>query len=212
MTRIEFIETMQKIIHEKAQLHGMSQIMEELAMCQAALESGFGSSEIMMSNNAPFGIKSSGSGEYYEVNTKEYVNGQYITVKARFRKYPSLGAAVIDYFTLMKWSRYAPVTASGSFEEAAEQIRLCGYATSPVYTQSLIKIHNEIYPKTYVYTHIVNTEKDNLNVRQYPGINSKILTSIPRGTKITVNSDWSFVEEYDGFVFNKYLKEINKNE
>lgn len=210
MTKDQFITTMGGLINSYCNSRHLPVHIADLALCQACLESGFGSSSVMMNNNAPFGIKATGNKPYYEVTTKEYMNGRYITVKARFCKYNTLAESVIDYFKLLNWSRYAPVMNSKNFEDATEQIRLCGYATSPVYTDSLRRIYNEI--KTYKpnnYNYIVATQKDPLNVRERPDINSKILTSLSKDTKIYINTEWSYVPAYNGFVFNKYIKGVD---
>lgn len=210
MTHLEFYNLISQPIQAYCSSRHIADHIADLAICQACLETGFGSSSVMMSNNAPFGIKATGSKAYYTVNTKEYVNGQYITVQARFCKYNTLAESVIDYFKLLSWSRYAPVMQSKNFEDATDQIRLCGYATSPTYTQALRRIYNEI--KTYKpnnYNYIVATQKDPLNVRERPDINSKILTSLPKDTKIYINTEWSYIPKYNGFVFNQYIKGVD---
>lgn len=163
----------------------------------------------MMSNNAPFGIKATGNKPYYESKTQEYINGECKTITARFCKYDSLAAAIDDYFKLLKWSRYSPVWSTKDFQAAAEKIRECGYATSPAYTRSLLIVYDHVNEILNVdYNAIVNTQHDPLNVRSLPSTDSKILTTLPKGTKIKIEKEWSYVPKYNGFVSNKYIEEV----
>ena len=67
-------------------------ILPSITAAQAILESGWGRSELAkVPNNNLFGIKDSEDwhGEIVTVPTQEYLNGDYITVNAAFRKYAS---------------------------------------------------------------------------------------------------------------------------
>ena len=60
----------------------------------------WGSSELAKApNNNLFGIKDSEdwNGEIVTVPTQEYVNGDYITINAAFRKYASWNDSVVDH-------------------------------------------------------------------------------------------------------------------
>lgn len=194
--------------------------MEELCIVQACVESGYGTSKIMMDNNAPFGIKALASdiesGMYYETKTKEFINGSYVTITAKFRKYNSLREAADDWFALMMTKRYEPVRKAGSFEVAAVKIKECGYATGTGYSELLINVRNyikniledlDLIREPPIHNYIVSTQKDPLNVRTAPDINAAILTSIPKDTKIYV-SPWRYVPALGGFVHEDYIKEI----
>lgn len=189
--------------------------LKMLCLCQACLETGFGRSSLMLSNNAPFGIKDTGNKAYYETKTNEYVDGHYVTTTAKFCKYLSIHEAIADYFKLLDAPRYERVRISNDFIEAADMIRACGYATSPVYTSTLVCIHDEvtkvIVADECAYNAFVNTQNDPLNVREYPNINSRVLTTLPKGTKIKIETDWSYIPKLKGFVSNKYIERIEEN-
>ena len=194
--------------------------MEELCIVQACVESGYGTSKIMMDNYAPFGIKALASdieaGMYYETKTKEFINGSYVTITAKFRKYDSLEEAADDWFALMMTKRYEPVRHAGSFEVAAVKVKECGYATGTGYSELLINVRNyikdiledlDLTQESPINNYIVSTQKDPLNVRTAPDINAAILTSIPKDTKIYV-SPWRYVPALGGFVHEDYIKEV----
>jgi flagellum-specific peptidoglycan hydrolase FlgJ len=63
-----------------------------VTLAQAALESGFGASPIGGYNI--FGIKGSGPAGSAKVNTTEFINGQYVSIKAGFAKYHDFYEAV----------------------------------------------------------------------------------------------------------------------
>lgn len=189
--------------------------MKMLCLCQACLETGFGRSSLMLSNNAPFGIKATGNKAYYEAKTNEYVDGHYVTTTAKFCRYNNIHEAIADYFQLLDAPRYERVRTSNGFIEAAAMIRTCGYATSPVYTSTLVRIHDEvtkiIVADECAYNAFVNTQNDPLNVREYPNTKSKVLTTLPKGTKIKIETEWSYISELKGFVSNKYIERIEEN-
>jgi flagellum-specific peptidoglycan hydrolase FlgJ len=114
-------------------------ILPCLMIAQACLESGYGKHS---PGNNLFGMKwTPGCGHpYQELWTKEWDGNNYVSVLAKFRKYKSFYESLADYTNLLKKSRYEPVRNAQDYLEATEQIRLCGYATSPAYTQSLRRI------------------------------------------------------------------------
>ena len=209
MNKTEYVNMMYSSIEEYCRGKDIPEHIRMLCLCQSCLETGYGSSKLMMNNNAPFGIKATGNKPYYESKTTECINGEYKTITARFCKYETLAAAIDDYFKLLKWSRYAPVWSTSDFESAAEKIRECGYATSPAYTCSLIIVHDHVNEILNIdYNAIVNTKNDPLNVRSLPSTDAKILTTLPKGTKIKIEKNWSYVPKYGGFVSNEYIKEV----
>jgi flagellum-specific peptidoglycan hydrolase FlgJ len=74
-------------------------ILTSLTLAQAVLESASGTSELAINANALFGIKWSETCGYdkYLKSTKEYENGQEITINAYFRKYNSWQESIIDH-------------------------------------------------------------------------------------------------------------------
>lgn len=117
---------------------------------QAALESGWGKSEIRGADGKPsynvFGIKADASwrGAVVETPTTEYVNGAAQKTTGRFRAYSSYGEAFKDYADMLRSNpRYATVLDNaqdaGGFAQALQR---SGYATDPQYAAKLGRILN----------------------------------------------------------------------
>ncbi len=75
--------------------------------------------------------------ECKDAKTKEYINGSYASYKLAFAVYPDITSCIGDYLSIMSRPRYRPVREAKNYVEATDQIRLCGYATSPNYTKNL---------------------------------------------------------------------------
>ena len=149
----EFIEKIGAMAHADMLSTG---VLASVTVAQAIIESGWGTSTLAKEANNLFGMKSSiGSttwksawdGAVYNVNTQEYVNGKYITIKAGFRKYPNIQASVADhsaYLTGAKLSdgslRYNGLIGCRDYEKAATIIKNGGYATAPNYVSALVDV------------------------------------------------------------------------
>ena len=117
-----------------------SGILASLTAAQAYIESGAGSSGLTQKANNLFGMKGSYNGQSVYMNTKEYVNGKYITVKAQFRKYPDWAASIKDHSDLfLRLARYANLRGEKNYKKACVLVQQDGSATSPTYSQTLIK-------------------------------------------------------------------------
>lgn len=111
------------------------------SIAQAIIESNKGASELAVNANALFGIKADSrwGGKIYNKATKEYVNGQYITVNASFRKYSSWEESIEDHTQfLVKNKRYSNLFGVRDYKEYCKLIKQDGYATAPDYAQTLI--------------------------------------------------------------------------
>lgn len=115
----------------------------------AALESGWGKSEIRTADGSPshnlFGIKATGSwkGATVDVATTEYVDGAPRKTVQKFRAYPSYTEAFKDYASLLQRSpRYAAVLKQSDSAGFAQSLQRAGYATDPRYAQKLTQILN----------------------------------------------------------------------
>lgn len=125
-------------------------VSPHLLLGQAALESGWGKSEIRgadgKNSHNLFGIKAGGNwrGEVVEATTTEYVNGAAQKVTAQFRAYPSYAEAFRDYASLMRGNpRYAGVLENGRDPAAfADALQRSGYATDPLYADKLTRVLN----------------------------------------------------------------------
>lgn len=77
--------------------------------------------------------------DYKEYSTKEQnKNGYYVTINAKFRKYPSRAAGVKGYFDFLQYKRYQCLKGVTDYKKACNLIREAGWATSLTYTQNLI--------------------------------------------------------------------------
>ncbi len=118
-------------------------------VAHAALETGWGKSEIRVGNGTPshnlFGIKAGKGwgGAAVEAQTTEYVNGEAQSVRERFRVYGSYGDAFRDYAGLLRGNpRYAGVLGQQDGTQFARSLQQGGYATDPQYADKLGRIIN----------------------------------------------------------------------
>ncbi|MFC0267317.1 flagellar assembly peptidoglycan hydrolase FlgJ [Kushneria aurantia] len=126
-------------------------ISDRLILAQAALESGWGGSEIRNENGSSshnlFGIKATGGwqGERSHITTTEYENGRAMKVRDDFRAYDSYEAAFSDYARLLTDNpRYRQVLEAETPEAAAHALQNAGYATDPRYADKLVAIMTQL--------------------------------------------------------------------
>lgn len=116
-------------------------------IAQAALETGWGRSELRFSDGTPthnlFGIKAGRNwlGAVAEATTTEYVNGVAQKSVERFRAYASYADAFRDYANLLASNpRYAEVLNQQDAAGFARSLQRAGYATDPMYAAKLERI------------------------------------------------------------------------
>lgn len=114
---------------------------------QAALESGWGRSEIRLADGRPsynlFNIKAGRgwSGGTANVSTTEYVGGVPQKQVERFRAYGSYAEAFADYANLLSSNpRYAEVIGQQDSSGFARALQRAGYATDPMYADKLMRV------------------------------------------------------------------------
>ncbi|MEW9581114.1 flagellar assembly peptidoglycan hydrolase FlgJ [Paraburkholderia sp. DGU8] len=115
---------------------------------QAALESGWGKSEIRKADGSTshnvFGIKATKdwTGKTVSTVTTEYVNGKPHRMVEKFRAYDSYQEAMTDYASMLKGNpRYAQViNSSHDVNGFANGMQRAGYATDPHYARKLMSI------------------------------------------------------------------------
>ena len=116
-------------------------VLKSLAIAQICLESRYGKKHFY---NNYLGIKCHNPNKYAGCRlgkTSEYIDGSYShNLRLAFQTYHNIEENIEDYSRLMNISRYKPVRESTDYLEATEQIRKCGYATSPTYQKNLRKI------------------------------------------------------------------------
>ena len=134
---IATVENTWKGVKAAAQIAGAK--YPEVVAAQWALESGYG--KHTSGKNNYFGLKGSGS----ERETKEFINGQWVTIKAGFIDFPDLQTCVS--YLVDRWYRdykqYKGVNRATSPEECARLLVTEGYATDPQYSEKLIKLLRE---------------------------------------------------------------------
>lgn len=115
-------------------------ILASLTAAQALIESNKGNSGLTQRANNLFGMKGEYKGLYVTMPTKEWDGTQYITINAKFRKYPSWKESIADHSGLfLRMARYANLRECTDYKKACRYVREDGYATSPTYTTTLIK-------------------------------------------------------------------------
>ena len=122
-------------------------IPPQFVVAHAALESGWGRSEIRRPDGSTshnlFGIKAgkNWNGPTVEALTTEYVDGQPQQTVERFRAYASYDEAFRDYAGLLRSNpRYSGVIGSQDGAEFAKGLQRAGYATDPAYADKLTRI------------------------------------------------------------------------
>ena len=122
-------------------------IPPQFMVAQAALETGWGKSEIRHADGSPsyniFGIKAgrNWAGPVVEANTTEYVDGVSQKQLEKFRAYGSYAEAFHDYASLLANSpRYAGVVGTQDPVSFARGLQRGGFATDPMYAAKLERI------------------------------------------------------------------------
>lgn len=124
-----------------------NKLYASVAMAQAVLESGYGTSSLAQEAHNLFGIKadSTWKGATYTKSTKEVINGRTVTINASFRKYASIKDLIADYAKkLESRAQYANAFApkSANYVASIKAIKAGGYATSTTYVGSIINCIN----------------------------------------------------------------------
>jgi hypothetical protein len=116
----------------------------ELVAAQWCLESGFG--RHFSGRNNIFGLKGSGS----TVSTKEFYDGQWVTIKAGFIDFPSLAACVEHLVTrwYKDYKQFKGINNAPNRYTAARMLKEQGYATDPTYPAKLSKLMKQYAPES----------------------------------------------------------------
>lgn len=117
-------------------------LFPSVMLAQAIVESNNGNSILASKYNNHFGIKagSSWKGQSVNLNTREVVNGNNITIANNFRVYSSVKDSYVDRVKFLQENpRY---TSAGVFSSATplaqlEALERAGYATDPNYAEIL---------------------------------------------------------------------------
>ncbi|RDU99243.1 glycoside hydrolase family 73 protein [Trinickia dinghuensis] len=122
-----------------------TKIPASFTVAEAAIESGWGV-------HAPgfnlFGVKADPSwhGPVTVQRTREFLNGSWTFVEARFRAYSDWLGSIADHAAFLTSNqRYRPAFAYTSGATFAQAVAAAGYATDPQYASkiiTIIKAHN----------------------------------------------------------------------
>lgn len=194
-------------------------VRPSVAMAQAALETGYGTSKMMVKANAYFGIKagSSWTGKVYNSATTEVYDSIAVATTAVFRAYDSKAESVADYYSLiLNSSRYAEARSYYPSQILSPYATIYaiwdgGYATDPNYVGKIMDIIDS-YDLTEWDALIdgVSSEVDGID-REYEGtsgghpVDTMIGISLPE-VKLVVEGS----KEYQSSALNLILNEIKK--
>lgn len=111
-------------------------IPASITLAQGLLESGAGRSRLATEANNHFGIKTPGGW------TGPYILADDDRPKEKFRKYSSARESYEDHSLFLLKPRYKRLFTYSitDYKAWAKGLKACGYATNPVYAQSLIRI------------------------------------------------------------------------
>jgi len=138
----------QRMLPHAQEASASTGIPPQFMMGQAALESGWGKSEIRSADGQNshnlFGIKAGSGwrGRTVDIVTTEYVNGKPQKQVDTFRAYDSYADSFRDYATLLRGNpRYQNVLAQGQDAAGfAQGLQQAGYATDPNYARKLASV------------------------------------------------------------------------
>ena len=143
MLQYNFIREIAPFAQKNAQ---ENHVLASIILAQACLESDFGQSTLASKYHNLFGIKSYGDVPTVSLDTQEYENSQWITIKGNFRVYPDFESSVNAHTQLFlngtTWNpnQYASVLAATDYKTAALAVQNSGYATDPTYAEKLIQM------------------------------------------------------------------------
>jgi flagellum-specific peptidoglycan hydrolase FlgJ len=140
MTPQEFIAAIAPAAQASA---ARTKIPASFTTAQAALESGWGNSQLAREAFNLFGVKADASwqGSVLELPTKESIGGQWVTQVARWRRYAGWLECLDDHARfLIENPRYRPAFQFQDGSRFASAVAKAGYATDPTYSAKIISI------------------------------------------------------------------------
>ena len=190
-------------------------ILPSLVVAMAIKESGWGKSQLASKNHNYFGMKwtTKAGTKRVEYNTKEFVDGKYITVKAKFRSYDTMEEGIDGFYKFITgYKRYANLIGEKDPAQACIKIQQDGWANAPTYATSL---YNDYIVKYGLTKYDVLVEDPDQDVKPYYIKGKTYLTGVnlhvrhtPNGIKkkpyeVTVNAKVNgYCDHYGNFVLN----------
>ncbi|MDU0989850.1 MAG: glycoside hydrolase family 73 protein [Enterococcus faecium] len=139
----QFIE---RLVPHAQELQDGYGVLPSIILGQAILESNWGKSTLASKYNNLFGIKAYGDQKKVSLETKEFVNEEWITIQGDFKVYDSWEQSMDDHTQLfvqgVDWNPalYENVITATNYQEAAQALQDAGYATDPGYAQKIIQV------------------------------------------------------------------------
>ena len=139
----QFIE---RLVPHAQELQDGYGVLTSIILGQAILESNWGKSTLASKYNNLFGIKAYGDQKKVSLETKEFVNEEWITIQGDFKVYDSWEQSMDDHTQLfvqgVDWNPalYEKVITATNYQEAAQALQDAGYATDPGYAQKIIQV------------------------------------------------------------------------
>ncbi len=139
----QFIE---RLVPHAQELQDGYGVLPSIILGQAILESNWGKSTLASKYNNLFGIKAYGDQKKVSLETKEFVNEEWITIQGDFKVYDSWEQSMDDHTQLfvqgVDWNPalYEKVITATNYQEAAQALQDAGYATDPGYAQKIVQV------------------------------------------------------------------------
>lgn len=139
----QFIE---RLVPHAQELQDGYGVLPSIILGQAILESNWGKSTLASKYNNLFGIKAYGDQKKVSLETKEFVNEEWITIQGDFKVYDSWEQSMDDHTQLfvqgVDWNPalYEKVITATNYQEAAQALQDADYATDPGYAQKIIQV------------------------------------------------------------------------
>ena len=125
-------------------------VWPEFAACEAALESGYGHSQLATQDNNLFGCKQHVHPIFgtHSLPTREFLSGEWVTAEANWIHYPDWQACFADRMSTLrrlapKFPHYAAALAAKTGEEYTREVSRT-WSTDPARAEKVLKIFNAI--------------------------------------------------------------------
>ena len=120
-----------------------TKIPASFTVAEAALESGWGSSQLAQEGKNLFGVKAdrAWTGQTLTMRTREFIHGQWVLVPAQWRKYADWLGCLEDHAAfLLDNPRYKAAFEHADGEGFAHVVAAAGYATDPDYANKVCSV------------------------------------------------------------------------
>lgn len=141
MTREQFIK---KYKRDAIFTHILTGVPASINLAVATIESNNGNSLLSRNNNNYHGIK----GEGVNYSTQEFINGNWITIRDRFKTFSDAFGSFLGFADFLKTNnKYKQTLQQKNYINFSHELQKAGYATAPNYAVSLINVieKNELY-------------------------------------------------------------------